>query len=77
MSKSWRLKDYICGFCEYEIVVTQGHIGDYRYYCSNLDCYNHTHIEDIGDTEECSFAWNPKDGCDCGSCEICCPWEDL
>ena len=47
MNKSWLLKDSVCDLCEYEIVVTQGHVGDYRYYCSNLDCHNHKNVEDL------------------------------
>jgi len=54
--KSWMLRDSVCIKCEYEIVVTQGLEGDYRYYCSNLDCDNHSNIEDLGDMEECSFS---------------------
>lgn len=53
---SWIFKDHVCKKCGYEIVVTQGKMWDYRYYCSNLDCKNHKEVEDLGDQEDCSFA---------------------
>ena len=55
MPRSWILLNYICQDCEFEIVVTQGKIADYIYYCSNPDCPDHIAKEDIGDQEECSF----------------------
>ncbi len=49
---SWFLKDHVCSFCDYEVVVTQGKQRDYRYYCSNPDCSNHTNPVDLGDMED-------------------------
>lgn len=55
-NSSWLLEDSICNTCGYEIVVTQGTTKDYRYYCSNLECKNHTIVEELYDDEDCSFA---------------------
>ena len=43
-----------CSVCGYPVVMTQGLRWDYRYYCSNPDCTNHTaHLEDdLGDQED-------------------------
>lgn len=53
---SWMYANYVCRACNYQIVITQGGIGDYIYYCSNPKCENHNNKEDLGDMEECSFA---------------------
>lgn len=57
-ARSWIFNNgkSVCNKCGYEIIVTQGKEADYRYYCSNLECENHTKIEDLLDTEECSFS---------------------
>lgn len=49
---SWILELGDCKDCGYKIIVTQGKKWDYRYYCSNPDCKNHTDIRDLGDTED-------------------------
>ncbi len=58
MSMSWMFKGHVCEQCGYEIVVTQGSLADYRYYCSNLECSNHKdeNVEDLDDMADCGFA---------------------
>ena len=56
---SWMCTFGSCVECDYEIVVTQGrHLPDgkdYRWYCSNLECTNHTNVEETYDDEYPTF----------------------
>jgi len=50
--ESWFMKGRHCGVCHYPVVVTQGKEADYRYYCSNPDCEQHTAMEDLYDLQD-------------------------
>ncbi len=56
---SWMCSFGRCVDCGYEIVVTQGRPmpdgKDYRWYCSNLECKNHTNVEETHDDETPTF----------------------
>ena len=41
-TRSWFAANRVCTECGYNVVVTQGVKADYRFYCSNPDCMNHT-----------------------------------
>lgn len=58
-NSSWLLDGKVCETCGYPIVVTQGDRTDYRYYCSNLECFYHREVQEAFDDEECSFARRP------------------
>lgn len=58
-NSSWLLNGKVCETCGYPIVVTQGDKTDYRYYCSNLECFYHREVQEYFDDEECVFARRP------------------
>ena len=50
-NRSWMLEGSQCE-CGSDVVVTQGAVKDYRYYCSNPDCSHHTEVHDLYDQDE-------------------------
>lgn len=51
MKLSWFAKDSHCSLCGYPVVVTQGKVRDYMFYCSNPNCAHHAPV-DLFDTEK-------------------------